>query len=297
MSAFGLLNIDKPSGVTSHDVVDVVRKGTGVSKVGHAGTLDPMATGVLVLCVGSATRLSEYIMGHTKTYLATVQLGQTTTTYDAEGSITSENATPISRDEFERALPSFKGYIKQVPPMYSAVKVGGEKLYDKARRGEDIERDARDVAIYRVQVEKYEYPEAVLLVRCSPGTYVRSLAHDIGQVLEVGAHLSGLRRLSSGENFTVDNAVTLDDFEQAIAHGIWQDYLLDVSLGLSQLPRIELNQHQENLIRNGQFVNLEISNQGPVQAWANNGDFIGILSRRGDDDEWKPDKVFNNNQD
>lgn len=294
---FGLLNIDKPLGLTSHDVVNRVRRWTGVKKVGHAGTLDPLATGVLVLCLGPATRLSEYIMGHTKTYRAEVRLGQATSTYDAEGEITSSNDSPITQEQVEAALPQFKGYIKQVPPMYSAIKQDGQKLYDLARRGEEVEREPRDVTIYRLQIEAFEYPNMTLLVRCSAGTYIRSLAHDLGTVLGVGAHLSGLRRVASGENFTVDNAITLEELEPLSKDGTWQDKLMSVRAGLSHMPYIELNNQQEKVIRNGGKIKLGISNRGLIQGWTDEGMFVGVLTRQGDEDdsqaEWKAEKVFN----
>jgi len=283
--------------MTSHDVVDAVRRGVGIKKVGHAGTLDPMATGVLVICVGTATRLSEYIMGHTKSYRGVVRLGQTTDTDDAEGEVTAENDTPISQDQLEEVLPNFKGFLQQVPPMYSAIKQGGEKLYEKARRGEEVERPPREVAIYNVTLEDFTYPNATLFVRCTPGTYIRSLARDIGDQLGVGGHLASLRRLSSGENFTVDNAVSLDNLNAAFEDGSWAErYLLDVSLGLSQMPRIELNNQQEAVVRNGGFLELGVANLGLVQAWTDEGLFVGILARHNEDDHnplWKPEKVFN----
>ena len=288
---FGLLNIDKPKGYTSHDIVEIVRKQTGVQKVGHAGTLDPMATGVLVLCLGAATRLSEYIIGHNKMYRATVRLGQITNTYDAEGTVLAENVTPIDRDQFEAVLPDFRGRIQQIPPMYSAIKHGGEKLYEKARRGEVIDRDPREVSIYKITFDEFEYPDAKITVRCSAGTYIRSLAHDIGQKLGVGAHLSALRRIASGENFLVENAVPFDTLLADIDNGTWQQHLMNVGLGLSQFPRIELNNYEEAAIRQGKFINLDIANDGPLQAWADDGYFIGILTLR-KDGKWKPDKVF-----
>lgn len=298
---FGLLNIDKPAGMTSHDVVDWLRKQIGLQKIGHAGTLDPAATGVLVLCLGSATRLSEYIMGHTKTYLATIRLGQNTDTYDAEGEIISSDDTPVEQAAFEAALSTFKGHIKQVPPMYSALKQGGEKLYEKARRGEEVEREARDVIMYKLNVESFVYPEAMVLVRCSPGTYIRSLAYDVGASLGVGAHLQSLRRLASGENFTVDNAITLEALEAAIKEGTWREHLISVRLGLSDMPYIELNNDQEARVRNGQAIKLGISNRSLIQAWTDEGLFVAVMSRNPDesDDEqadWKPIKVFNNSE-
>ena len=294
--AFGLLNIDKPSGMTSQDVVSIVRRETRIKKIGHAGTLDPLATGVLVLCVGAATRLSEYVMGQNKVYRAGIRLGQTTDTYDADGEIIAENETSITRDQFEDTLQGFLGNIEQVPPMYSAIKVGGEKLYEKARRGEVIERKPRPVTIYRLNIEAFDFPNATVTVHCTKGTYIRSLAHDIGEALGVGAHLTQLRRMANGENFTVEHAVTLEDFRAAVEDGTWQDHLLDVSLALSHMPRIELNNQPEKLVRNGGFVKLGINNGGPVQAWTDEGIFIGILVPHGEDNGetiWKPEKIFN----
>ncbi|MBZ0305864.1 MAG: tRNA pseudouridine(55) synthase TruB [Anaerolineae bacterium] len=286
---FGLLNIDKPGGYTSHDVVEAVRKATGLQKVGHAGTLDPMATGVLVLCLGAATRLSEYIMGQPKIYEATLRLGQTTDTYDADGMTTSENPTQVERTQLETVLPQFQGKIQQIPPMYSAIKQGGEKLYEKARRGEEVDLAAREVSVYSIHLNEFEYPYARLTVQCGSGTYIRSLAHDIGQVLEVGAHLTALRRTAIGSHFLENGAVPLANFQAAVPH--WQSYLLDVSHGLSLFPRIELNNHEEEAARQGKFIELAIENDGPLQAWADDGYFIGILVRR-PDGRWKPDKIF-----
>jgi tRNA pseudouridine55 synthase len=158
-----------------------------------------------------------------------------------------------------------------------------------------VERDPRPVTIYRLQVDSFVYPEAIVTVRCSPGTYIRSLAHDIGAVLGVGAHMSGLIRIASGDNFTISNAVPLRKLEKAMQDGTWQQHLLSVRLGLSQMPYIELNNQQEAIARNGGFIQLGISNRGLIQAWTDEGVFIGIMSRHGEDDataQWKPDKVF-----
>lgn len=294
--AFGLLNIDKPSGLTSHDVVQQLRRLTRLRRIGHTGTLDPLATGVLVLCLGRATRLVEYIQHQPKLYQATLRLGQSTSTYDAEGEIVAEDTRPIQRAALEAALPAFRGHLQQIPPMYSAIKIGGEKLYQKARRGEDIERPARAVSIFRLHLDAFDYPYATLTVRCSAGTYIRSLAQDLGQALGVGAHLTALRRLAVGENFTVENAVTLEAFAADAAAGRWQQHLLDVSLGLSQLPRLELENHSEKVLRNGGFIALGIHNRSPVQAWSDEGEFIGVLEPYGPNEAgdmlWKASKIF-----
>jgi tRNA pseudouridine55 synthase len=180
--------------------------------------------------------------------------------------------------------------------MYSAVKQGGEKLYEKARRGEEVEREPRQVAIYRLSIEVYDYPHLTLTVRCSPGTYIRSLAHDLGQSLGCGAYLGGLRRTSSGENFTAENALPLDQLERDIAAGDWLQHVVNVRAGLSQMPYIELNNQQERVIRNGGSIQLGISNRGLIQGWTDEGLFVGILKRNGEDDataNWKAEKVFN----
>jgi tRNA pseudouridine55 synthase len=198
----GILVIDKPAGMTSHDVVAVVRKRLGEKRVGHAGTLDPDATGVLVLGLGRATRLMRFIEVHEKEYVADVVLGEETSTQDASGDIlATTDASGLTREEVTRSAAAFGGEIEQVPPMVSAVKVGGERLYKKARRGEQVERAARRVTIHEIRVDEFvpgRRARARLYVRCSPGTYVRTLAHDIGRALGVGGHVASLRRTRVG---------------------------------------------------------------------------------------------------
>jgi tRNA pseudouridine55 synthase len=209
----GIVVIDKPAGMTSHDAVAVVRKRLGEKRVGHAGTLDPDATGVLVLGLGRATRLMRFIEVHEKEYVADVVLGEETTTQDASGGIlATADASALTRDDVERAAEAFVGEIDQLPPMVSAVKVGGERLYKKARRGEDVDRAPRRVTVHELRVESFEPGSRArvrLLVRCSRGTYVRTLAHDLGRALAVGGHVATLRRTSVGP-FDVSNAVALD---------------------------------------------------------------------------------------
>jgi tRNA pseudouridine55 synthase len=198
----GVLVVDKPAGMTSHDVVALVRKRLGERRVGHAGTLDPDATGVLVLGIGRATRLLRFIEIHEKEYLANVVLGAETTTQDASGEVVAEyDASALTREDVERAAATLVGEIEQVPPMVSAVKVGGERLYRKARRGEEVEREPRRVVVHAFDVEEFTSgprASARMRVRCSRGTYVRTLAHDLGRALGVGGHVSMLRRLRVG---------------------------------------------------------------------------------------------------
>ncbi len=209
----GLLLVDKPAGVTSHDVVDYLRKASGLRRIGHTGTLDPNATGLLVLCLGKATRLSEHLTGLDKTYEGTMRLGVTTTSHDIEGEVLEERPVPdITLEEIQQACNNYLGDIEQVPPMVSAVKVGGERLYKLARRGEEVERPPRQVHVAAFEALRYTPPDAELRVQCSSGTYVRSLCHDVGQDLGCGAALAALRRTYVGR-FSVADARPMATFE------------------------------------------------------------------------------------
>ncbi len=204
----GLLVVDKPAGMTSHDVVARCRRVLGERKIGHAGTLDPGATGILVLGIGRATRLLQFLEAHDKTYRATVVLGVETSTLDADGEVVATaDASAVTAADLQAVLPEFRGAIQQIPPMVSAIKVGGEALYKKARRGEEVERAPRPVTIHELEMESFE--PLTLRVRCSKGTYIRTLVADIGRALGVGAHVGTLRRLASGPHGEAD-ATPLD---------------------------------------------------------------------------------------
>lgn len=209
----GILVVDKPAGITSHDVVDRLRRALGVRRIGHAGTLDPPATGVLVVGVGRATRLLRFLEVHDKEYRAEVVFGATTTTQDASGDIVAvRDASALDAAAVEGALAGFVGEIEQVPPMVSALKVGGERLYRKARRGEEVERAPRRVTVHEARIEAFEpgsRPRATIRVRCSKGTYVRALAADLGAALGAGAHLAALRRTAVGP-YREDQAIALE---------------------------------------------------------------------------------------
>ncbi|MFZ5816394.1 MAG: tRNA pseudouridine(55) synthase TruB [Bacillota bacterium] len=210
----GVLNLLKPPGMTSHDVVSVVRRALGVKKVGHTGTLDPGVAGVLPICVGRATRLAEYIAGEEKAYRAEITFGITTDTQDSFGEVRSQqDASHLTRGDLAYSLARFHGPILQVPPMVSAVKVGGKRLYELARQGVEVEREARRVFIHRIQLLDFRpgpHPRAFVDVVCSKGTYIRTLAHDLGQMLQVGAHMSYLVRTRSGP-FRLEEASTLEE--------------------------------------------------------------------------------------
>jgi len=285
---FGFLNLDKPSGMTSHDVVARIRRDLRVKKVGHAGTLDPLATGVLILCLGGATRLSEYVMRSTKTYRAQILLGISTTTYDAEGqALASQDASAVTLDAVETALDVFRGDIEQIPPMYSAIKQDGRKLYALARAGEVVERPARAVTIESLRVLAWSPPEVTLEVQCSAGTYIRSLAHDLGEALGVGAHLSGLIRERSGA-FALADSVGL---EALLAAEDWQSYLIPPRIALAPMPELVLDDTAADHVRHGRTVEDAAANEGVVaQAYGPDGSFLAIL--RAEDGCWRPQKVF-----
>ena len=212
-----ILLVDKPLGMSSFGVIRRLRRFLGIKKIGHAGTLDPAATGLLICLVGRpATRLQDHFMGLGKTYTGTLRLGQTTESYDAESAVVEErDPSGVTDADVEEARQRFLGEIEQRPPMYSAVKVGGERLYKKARRGETVERAPRPVAVYRFDVKRRG--EAVdFIVECSKGTYIRTLAHDLGQALGVGAHLTALRRTAIGP-YRVEEAWTLEALAEAVA--------------------------------------------------------------------------------
>lgn len=289
----GFLNIDKPLGLTSHDVVAQIRrksrKTTGTKKVGHAGTLDPAATGVLIVCMGKATRLSEYAMRSAKQYRATVRLGIVTDTYDADGEVIRERDTNhITRADVERVLPRFTGEISQVPPMYSAIKQGGKKLYELARQGETVERAARDVSIHQLEIIEWDAPTFVLDVRCSSGTYIRSLAFDIGEALGVGGSLAGLIRTRSG-GFTLEEAVSLDDLMRDETD--LSDYLLTPRVAFDDWHVVPVDDEAIQAIIQGRTIPID-DETAPAEAIAiePDGHLLAILERRGS--RWKPHKVF-----
>ncbi len=287
----GVLCIDKPAGMTSHDVVAIVRRIIGHKKVGHAGTLDPLATGVLLVCVGKATRISDYLQAGVKVYRTRMRLGTATTTYDAEGEITYTAAVPdLDAGTVQATLQAFVGDIEQVPPMYSAIKQGGVPLHRLARQGIEVERRARRVHISELVLESWQPPEATLRVQCSPGTYVRSLVHDIGRRLGTYAHVQALRRLSSGD-WHVDKAVPLATLQAEPEQ--WQRYLVElphISLGLS---RLNLEASQSRAFCFGQSLSLlEALPAGEYQIMAPDGRCLGIGRFDPEQALLQPAKVF-----
>ena len=246
-----MLNINKPAGMTSHDVVDAVRKILGVRRVGHTGTLDPQATGVLPLCVGRATRIAQYLTQADKEYVMSLRLGITTDTLDAAGKETGRaTEVRVRREELEAVLPCFVGEIQQVPPLFSAKKYHGERLYRLARRGEQVARQPVTVRIYTLEILEFAPPFATLRMRCSKGTYARSLCDDIGRALGCGGHLHALTRTRSGR-FSMDGVLTLEALEQRVREGRLAEVLISVADALAHLPAVRVAPEAGRLILHG----------------------------------------------
>ncbi len=252
----GIINIYKEKGFTSHDVVNIVRKTLGKIKTGHTGTLDPEAEGVLPVCVGKATKLADYIASSVKQYRAEMTLGITTTTEDHTGEVISRRAVCLSHDEVTEAAKSFVGEYYQKPPMYSAVKVNGKKLYELAREGIEIERKTRLIHIYNIEDITFKQDNVVeMLVTCSKGTYIRTLCKDIGEKLGCGAHMSALVRTASGR-FTLDNSIRLDAFKQLVEEGRLDEVLLSPEEALSGYKRVTVSKAAEKYLANGNKISL-----------------------------------------
>ena len=273
----GVLVIDKPSGMTSHDVVDRVRKELRTKKVGHGGTLDPDATGVLLVGVGKATRFLSYAQAAPKRYSALMRFGSSTTSQDASGEvIRSRSAAGLAETDVKRVLPDFTGDIEQIPPMVSAVKIDGERLYRKARRGEEVERPARPVHIYQLELLSFrpgDEPEAQLDVRCSGGTYIRTLAHDMGEALGYGAHLRELRR-TEANGFALADAIPLD--------GISADELRPLTDAVRDLPATEVGSDEAKDVSYGRpLETTHPVSEGEITAIVNEGRLLGVYRAEG----------------
>jgi len=290
----GILVVNKPQGWTSHDVVARVRRLTHQKRVGHAGTLDPMATGVLLVCLGRATRVAEYLMASDKTYRAVVRLGVETDTYDAEGQVVATRPVDVDESALRGALQKFVGEIDQVPPMYSALKRKGKPLYKLARQGVEVERAARRVTIHDITLREFMSPDVTIDVRCSPGTYIRSLAHDVGAALRgaCGAHLTALTRLASG-SFTLDDAVRLEDLtDLENLSGL----LRPLDAALQALPAVTLDAEAARRIVMGQAIpasRVEALGGGSLRrAYDVNGALLAIVTCDSAAQVWRPKKVL-----
>jgi tRNA pseudouridine55 synthase len=276
----GVLIIDKPAGMTSHDVVNRVRRTLKTKRVGHTGTLDPFATGVLVLLIGKATRLAQFADRAAKEYLADIRFGFATDTGDLTGKpLSEEEKVDISRADLENALTKFRGEIEQIPPMYSAKKVGGKKLYEIARKGEEIEREPAKVTIHELKLLDENLSSAVPVTRirvvCSAGTYIRTLAEGIGKELGIGAHLTALRRSAAGE-FRLDDAVSLENLEAATDV---MSLLRPIEAVVARLSKIELLTDRVSATRNGvstRVVRNDLENNETIAMFDTESKLIAI---------------------
>ncbi|MBU5482789.1 tRNA pseudouridine(55) synthase TruB [Clostridium sp. MSJ-11] len=245
----GVLNIFKPSGITSFDVVRMVKKAANTKKVGHTGTLDPMASGVLPICLGNATKIVDYIMNESKIYKSTLKLGVVTDTYDKEGKILKEETVDLEPKIVEECIKSFQGSIDQVPPMYSALKVNGKRLYQLAREGIEVERKARKINIYSIDILNIDLPYVTFQVHCSKGTYIRSLCYDIGEKLGVGASMWALERVKTGI-FNIKDALHIDNLNNQNIN----EYLVPIDEALSKYESITIEEVYEKLLVNGVLI-------------------------------------------
>jgi len=288
----GFLNIDKPAGVTSHDVVARIRRLAGQRRVGHGGTLDPAATGVLPVALGGATRLVEYLVEGRKGYRGIVRLGVSTTTDDAEGEVLDERPVgALSRATLEAAVRRFVGEIMQTPPAYSAIKVAGRRMYDLARRGEAVALEPRPVRIERIEVMDWRAPLLTLDIVCGKGTYIRSLARDLGATLGCGAHLAALRRTMVGP-LTLATALPLAELEEKPAYV--RERLLPPEAAVADWPRIDLDDAATGRVLDG--LALPVSTGGEhARAHAAGGELVALLRRDGE--LWRPFKVFGTRND
>jgi len=287
----GLLVIDKPTGPTSHDIVNIVRRGTQIRKVGHTGTLDPYASGVLLILLGSVTRLAEYLLEVDKEYLATIRFGTATSTFDAAGRVTATRPFTFREESLEAKLATFVGERLQVPPVYSAIKIGGRKAYDMARAGEEIEMAPRKVHIYELALLRWESPNAVVRVRCSRGTYIRSIAHDIGEAMGSHAHLVSLRRIRLGP-FSVERATPVEELKRRFLEGTWEKAAMPASAVLEGWETVQLTAEDAEKIRNGIAVPSPQGSAGRARAIAPDGELLAVLEADPVAGTWQPKKVF-----
>ena len=294
----GILNINKPAGKTSYAVVAMVKRLTGEKRVGHAGTLDPMATGVLPVCLGQATRLVEYLMDTTKTYKAEIELGVSTDSFDMEGTVVQRSdASAITLKQLETALHAFRGVITQIPPMYSAVKHQGKPLYELARAGIEIERKSRTAKIFSLEIKDWSNPILTIEVTCGKGTYIRSMANDLGQSLGCGATLKNLQRSRCGI-FDISEAITPERFEEACRGGYWESMLYPMDSILTLWETVIVSEEKAQAIRNGALISLgenslQKSGSDFCRAYTWDGSLLGILRFNTEKKQWQPEKVFN----
>ena len=296
-SVDAIMSIDKPYGMTSMEVVRRIKRGSGVKHVGHGGTLDPVATGVLPICFGQATRVMEYLVEATKDYRAVIELGVTTDTYDAMGEVTARAKTiGVTSADLEQAMESFKGVTAQIPPMYSALKRRGKRLYDLARAGIEVEREPREVEVLGITLVDWSPLLATLDVRCGRGFYMRSFAHDLGQALGCGAHLKNLVRLRTGP-FQISDALPLPEAERKLTDGSWGEHLYAPDVVLQNLPAMVVGKSREDMIKHGRglYPGLRMASARPnerCRVYSADGRFLAVVTFDASEQHWRPEKVF-----
>ena len=295
----GILNINKPTGMTSHDVVAKVRKLLKQRRVGHAGTLDPAASGVLPICIGHATRVAEYLSESGKAYQATIIFGAVTDTYDSEGTIIRTASTEgLTRSTVEAILPTMLGEQMQVPPRYSAIKLQGQPAYKRARAGEEIAMEARPITIYQLAILNWQpspSPTLTLAIECSKGTYIRSLVYDLGEKLGCGAYLGALVRTRSGP-FTLSETIALEQLAQAAEQGTVEQYLYPADKALEQCPALRLDEAMAERVRHGNAFRIDEKDvqyeQTLARVYDDKGQFVAIAEWDEERRAWQPVKVF-----
>lgn len=286
----GYLVVDKPAGWTSHDVVGRIRRLTGERKVGHAGTLDPAATGVLPVAIGTATRSLEFLSDSSKTYLAEITFGITTDSFDADGTVTAVcSPDELDAELITAGLEAFRGPILQVPPMHSAIKIGGRRLYELARKGEEIEREPRAVVIHEARLLAWDPPVATVCIDCSKGTYIRSIAHDLGQRLGVGAYLSNLVRVRTG-SFDLSDAWTIGELEQTDLISEWERVAVHPDAGASDVDALIINENRSVDWSHGKPL-AGTGTSGWVRVYDEAGNWRGIALGVPESGLWQPHKV------
>lgn len=296
-STDGILVLDKPRGISSMEAVRRIKRASRIKRVGHGGTLDPMASGVIPICMGRATRLMEYMLDSSKEYVGEIRLGVSTDSYDADGEITHRSdPSGVTEEEVEDVLEGFLGRIEQVPPMFSALKRQGKRLYELARQGIEVEREPRPMTVHSIRLADWNPPVATVRIECGRGFYMRSLAHDIGVRLGCGAHLQSLRRLRTGR-FRIDDAVSIDAARRGFEDGSWTEFLFSPDSALGDLRALVVGERERNHIQNGRAVPLaeERRDAEPderFRAYGLNGEFLAIMRFDSPTNSWRPDKVF-----
>tara|TARA_Y100001934_G_scaffold63525_1_gene78879 strand:- start:4440 stop:5339 length:900 start_codon:yes stop_codon:yes gene_type:complete len=290
----GFFNIDKPIGVTSMDVVRKIRKEINSKKIGHGGTLDPLATGVLPIAIGNATRLLEYVLNYSKTYVAEIEIGKTSNTYDSEGDFSNQKSYDhITKSMIDIELNNFKGIINQTPPTFSAIKKDGVRMYQLARKGIDVKIPSRQVEIKALELKKFNPPYLTIKINCSKGFYVRSFAHELGNKIGTGAYLKSLNRIVSGD-MSIENSVPLNFLIEQLKHKDYSNLITNFDTVLSHMPKEKLTEEESIKLKSGQKIlhHHSISQNELLRVFDENDVFFGIAEFLHTENILKPVKMF-----